>query len=393
MDTIFIPSIKPALKHPTVFEKFDSLQPGEAFMIVNDHDPIPLFYELQAEREAGFDWNKLENGPVEWKVEIRKKGAAQPVKEPQVLDVTQLEPRMKHPTIFRLFDNLQPGETLIIHNDHDPKPLYYQLIAERGNIFQWTYLEKGPEDWKVAIRRNDTEAGESIGELAAKDIRKAEVFKKYGIDFCCGGKKSLKQACEEAGADLALVQAELSKPAGTTTSSNDFTGWTPSFLADYIFNQHHQYYYRQQPVIADLLEKVVNRHGSHFPELITLMGLYKELVGELNTHFYKEEKVLFPFIRSFQTATETAPAKSVDNLSLREPVQMMEADHEMAGEILAGINKLTNNYTPPANACNSFQFLYAKLKELQDDLHIHIHLENNILFPKALAMEKEFRHS
>ena len=115
----------------------------------------------------------------------------------ETLFVPDLQPALNHPTIFRKFDSLEEGASFVIVNDHDPKPLYYQLLAERGSIFTWEYLEQGPEVWKVHIRKNEVVKGETVGEIAAKDIRKAEVFRKYGIDFCCGGKKSLKQACEE----------------------------------------------------------------------------------------------------------------------------------------------------------------------------------------------------
>ena len=123
-----------------------------------------------------------------------------------ILNVTLLEPRMKHPTIFARFDELSPGESLTIHNDHDPKPLYYQLLGERGNIFTWEYLEQGPQWWKVKIsKRISGESDETLGEIVAKDMHKAQIFKKYGIDFCCGGKKTVKQACEEKGIDVTLV--------------------------------------------------------------------------------------------------------------------------------------------------------------------------------------------
>ncbi|MDO9375707.1 MAG: DUF542 domain-containing protein, partial [Ferruginibacter sp.] len=123
-----------------------------------------------------------------------------------VLDVTLIEPRQKHPTIFVRFDKLGEGETLTIHNDHDPKPLYYQLLGERGNIFTWDYLAEGPEWWIVNITKRKTgEGDETLGEIAAEDLAKAAIFKKYGLDFCCGGKKTLKEACKEKGLDVARI--------------------------------------------------------------------------------------------------------------------------------------------------------------------------------------------
>ena len=308
------------------------------------------------------------------------------------LFVPGLQPALKHPTIFKRFDALESGEAFVIINDHDPKPLYYQLLAERGNIFSWDYLEQGPETWKVHIKKHDAATGETVGQIAAKDIRKAEVFKKYGIDFCCGGKKSLKQACEEKGLPLATVEAELEGVQQTSQASENYDRWNPDFLADYIYNKHHQYYYDEAPIIDELLTKVVDHHGDRFPELEEVYRLFVTLVQELNSHFAKEEKVLFPFIKALVHAKQTGKVEDLTSqFSIAGPVQMMEADHDAAGEILAELNEITNNYTAPEGACNSFQFLYRKLKELEDDLHQHIHLENNILFPKALALEKELR--
>jgi len=245
----------------------------------------------------------------------------------------------------------------------------------------------------VQIAKNTTEAGETVGSLAAKDIRKAEVFKKFGIDFCCGGKKSLQVACKEANVpvdevEAALAQAEVVPVAG----GNDFSRWDAGFLSDYIYNQHHMYYYDEASVINDLLIKVMNRHGNHYPELKQLYTLYTQLQEELNVHFLKEEKVVFPFIKALVKAKKTGDTADLDNQpSLTEPIQVMEEDHEAAGTILAQIRSLTQNFTTPPDACNSFQFLYKKLEGLEADLHQHIHLENNILFPKALAIEKELR--
>ena len=307
------------------------------------------------------------------------------------LFVPDLQPAIKHPTIFRKFDNLNEGESFVIINDHDPKPLYYQLLAERGSIFDWEYLEQGPEIWRVHIKKNKAAEGETVGEIAAKDIRKAEVFRKYGIDFCCGGKKSLKQACEEKGLDIAAVESELGCVNATAGVSENFDRWNPDFLADYIYNKHHQYYYDEAPVIAELLTKVVGHHGEKHPELEELYRLYVELAQELNAHFAKEEKVLFPFIKALVRAKQTGNIKELSPFSIVGPVQMMEADHDAAGAILGEISEVTNGYAAPEGACNSYQFLFRKLKDLETDLHQHIHLENNILFPKALALEKELR--
>jgi regulator of cell morphogenesis and NO signaling len=400
--SLYIPEIEPRLKHPAVFRHFDALQNGEGFLLINDHDPIPLFYELKAERGNVFEWKKVENGPDVWKVEITKTGEGQeskpPVEETQtapgsgvfVLNVTLLEPRLKHPTIFKHFDALAEGEAFQILNDHDPKPLYYQLIAGRGNTFGWEYLQKGPQWWQVEIRKN--EKGVTVGELAAADVRKAEVFKKWGIDFCCGGKKTLKQACAEQNIDVAVVEAELANSSNlqSTAPAFDFNRWAPDFLADYIYNQHHQYYYQEGPVIADLLEKVASRHGGHQPELFQIANLYAQLQQELKAHFLKEERVLFPFIKALVKAKSSGDtAELAAYPDINEPVQLMEAEHEAAGEILAQLRAAANGFTLPAGACNSFGLLYKKLQDLEADLHQHIHLENNLLFPKALALEKE----
>jgi regulator of cell morphogenesis and NO signaling len=404
MDNLFVPSLQPALKHPTILKKFDDLKKNEAFLLINDHDPIPLYYEMKAEKGDIFEWKKIEDGPEVWKVEIKKtadkSSDVNPIKKNKeeakseifVLNVTLIEPRLKHPTIFKHFDALKEGEAFEILNDHDPKPLYYQLLGERGNIFTWSYLEQGPQRWRVQIKKNDLANGDTVGEIAAKDIRKAEVFKKYGIDFCCGGKKSLKQVCEEKGLDLEIVEAELENPVQKISSANNYNGWELDILADYIYNQHHRYYYDELPVLKGLITKVTQHHGSNHPELKYVYSLFGQLVNELDTHFMREEKVVFPFIKALVLAKRTGNFEALNSQpSLTEPIRLMEVDHEAAGDILEQIQKLSSNYTPPDDACNSYQFLYKKLKDLDEDLHQHIHLENNILFPKALKLDRELR--
>ncbi|GAA4300861.1 iron-sulfur cluster repair di-iron protein [Nibribacter koreensis] len=307
------------------------------------------------------------------------------------LDVTTLEPRMKHPTIFDWFDARKGGEAFIIHNDHDPKPLYYQLLGERGNIFKWEYLEQGPEVWEVKISKLTPTEEESIGELVAKDFRKAQVFKKYGIDFCCGGKKSIAQVCEEKGIDAQQVEQELNALTDTAAvPDTDFQSWDLSFLADYIVNIHHKYVREAIPALYEYTTKIARVHGGRHPELIEVAKHFTNVANELESHMPKEERVLFPFIKQLNEAKQkgeklTPPAFG----SLQNPINMMEMEHEAAGGELEAIRTLTHDYALPEDACATYQVAFAKLQEFEDDLFRHIHLENNILFPKALELEKE----
>ncbi|WP_353195137.1 iron-sulfur cluster repair di-iron protein [Parapedobacter defluvii] len=304
-----------------------------------------------------------------------------------ILDVTQIEPRLKHPTIFEHFDALEQGESFIIHNDHDPRPLYYQLLGERGNIFTWEYLESGPLHWQVQLAKPAAEAEETIGEIAAKDIRKAAVFKKLGIDFCCGGKQTLKEAVHQAGLTEEQVQEALDRSEAVVAGqvTHDFGSWDLGFLADYIYNVHHKYIRESGPVIEQLAEKVAMRHGQVHPELFELANGLKGLINELYSHVQKEERVLFPAIK----ALEGNGANTQIPVGIKGPVQVMEAEHGSAGDELKALRKLTSDYELPADVCNSYTYLFEKIKEFENDLFQHIHLENNILFPKALKLEKE----
>ena len=309
-----------------------------------------------------------------------------------ILNVTLLEPRQKHPTIFVRFDELAEGESLTIHNDHDPKPLYYQLLGERGNIFTWEYLEQGPESWKVKIsKRMSSESEETLGQIVATDLRKAKIFKKYGLDFCCGGKKTVKQACAEKGLDVTTIEQELQQadkmPASRPLPYGD---WSLDFLADYIVNTHHSYVNKNLPDIKAYSEKVRKVHGDHHPELIRINQLVQEVFIELTSHMAKEEKVLFPYIKELVASSKnTQPLHAAAFGTVQNPINMMEMEHEMVGKNLEEIRELSNNYLLPEDACASYSLLYRMLDEFEEDLHLHIHLENNILFPKALEMEKQ----
>lgn len=308
-----------------------------------------------------------------------------------ILDVTLLKPGEKHPEIFKRFDALVEGDHVTIFNDHDPKPLYYQLLGERGNVFKWEYLEQGPEWWKVRItKRMKNDIDETLGQIAAKDVRKAQIFKKYGLDFCCGGKKTVKEACSEKGLDVAKVEHELQQSDQLTYSRPiPFGDWSIDFLADYIVNTHHSYVRKMLPDLLAYSEKVMKAHGSKHPELIQITQLIFEVNDELTAHMIKEEKVLFPYIKELVKAGSNGSSWHAMQLgTIQNPINMMEMEHELVGSNLAALRELSNNYSLPEDACASYRLLYKMLDEFEEDLHLHIHLENNILFPKALELER-----
>ncbi|MBS1586776.1 MAG: iron-sulfur cluster repair di-iron protein [Bacteroidetes bacterium] len=305
-----------------------------------------------------------------------------------ILDVTVLEPRMKHPTIFARFDELTEGESLIIHNDHDPKPLYYQLLGERGNIFNWEYLEQGPQWWRVRISKRVTgEKDETVGEIAAKDLRKAEIFKKYNIDFCCGGKKTVKEACAAKGLDVTKIEAELQEADKVLAQRPlPYNEWEPGFLADYIVNTHHTYIRKSLPELVGYATKVAGVHGGRHPELHEIKKLIEEVNTELTAHMMKEERILFPYIKELSANGQQSNGSAFG--TVQQPVNIMQMEHESVATLMEEIKQLSTNYTLPEDACASYSLLYRKLAEFDDDLHLHIHLENNILFPKAIELEK-----
>jgi regulator of cell morphogenesis and NO signaling len=230
----------------------------------------------------------------------------------------------------------------------------------------------------------------SVGEVVKLDFRAADVFSSYGIDFCCGGKFSVSEACANAKADESLVIRALEEMQNQKGFAvHDFDSWNIGFLTDYIQNTHHQYVSKVIPQILPLAQKVVDVHGEHHPEVIVINELFNGLADELLSHMQKEEQILFPYIKKL--VAEASDGKCSDPScfgTVMAPISVMEQEHENAGVVLKQLYQLSNGYTPPEDACNTFRVLYGKLKEFEGDLHRHIHLENNILFPKAIEMEK-----
>ncbi|WP_194766208.1 iron-sulfur cluster repair di-iron protein [Tamlana sp. I1] len=235
-------------------------------------------------------------------------------------------------------------------------------------------------------------AQKQIGQFVAEDFRTAAVFSNYGIDFCCRGHRTVEEVCEKNNIDpndlLDKLEAVLSTKTGETT---DYKSWPLDLLADYIEKKHHRYVEEKIPVLLQFLTKLCKVHGERHPELFEINALFTASAGELASHLKKEELILFPFVKKMVAATLSQGAiESPQFGTVENPIAMMMEEHDNEGVRFRKIAELTNNYNPPADACNTFRVTYAMLEEFEQDLHKHIHLENNILFPQAIKLEKQF---
>lgn len=235
------------------------------------------------------------------------------------------------------------------------------------------------------------QSNQNIGELVAQDYRSAGVFKKYGIDFCCQGNRTINDACTETLLDVEVVLNDLSEIGNVSNSSGiDFKSWPLDLLADYIEKTHHRYVEDKSPELISYLDKICEVHGENHTELYEIKDLIQQTVGNLSQHMKKEELVLFPYIRKMEKAKRTGELLQKPSFgSIQNPINQMESEHSAEGDRFRSIETLSNNYTPPEDACNTYRVTFAMLKEFQDDLHLHIHLENNILFPKSILLEKQ----
>lgn len=233
----------------------------------------------------------------------------------------------------------------------------------------------------------------AIGELVAENYRTASVFRKHRIDFCCQGGRSIEEACQQKGISIWELLKELEVVMSESQKdTTDYKSWPMDLLADYIQKKHHRYVEQRSQEIKPFLDKLCRVHGERHPELLQINGLFTTSVSELAQHMKKEELVLFPFVRKMAAvnhAGEPVPASHFG--TVENPISMMMHEHDTEGERFRKIAELSNDYTPPADACNTYRVTFALLKEFEEDLHRHIHLENNLLFPRAIALEKQLK--
>ncbi len=230
-------------------------------------------------------------------------------------------------------------------------------------------------------------AEQTLATIVTNNHFTVPVLEKYGLDFCCKGKRTLADACTEKGLSVETISEELEK--STTTEQNSkmpFTAMNAEQLISYILIHHHFYVKQSMPTILGHLEKVAFKHGDRFPYMVEVLNIFKEITEEMTSHMYKEEMILFPRIKEVQALREAGQNRNLSEGYISAPIHVMEQEHDHAGDLLYTIRELTNTYTPPAEACTTFQVTLAELKEFEEDLHRHVHLENNLLFPLAEKM-------
>jgi regulator of cell morphogenesis and NO signaling len=232
---------------------------------------------------------------------------------------------------------------------------------------------------------------QTVAEIAREHPAAVPVFEAFGIDYCCGGNRPLETACARQNVSLNLMLSNLSS-ALVTRPAEDERHWMTAplaDLADYIVEQHHSYAKRELPRLAALATKVEARHGHMFPETHQIRELVEAMSSEMLTHMLKEEQVLFPRLKAIEEAAGAGQKPEAAFFgALINPIRRMMNDHDDTGHVLKSLRSLSHDYRAPERACTSFQALYRGLDALEKDIHQHIHLENNILFPRALAFEQ-----
>lgn len=231
----------------------------------------------------------------------------------------------------------------------------------------------------------------TIREIAVELPQTTRVFESFKIDYCCGGRKMFFDACRNAGADPEKVIEGLKNVLDTKSASGSerLTPEPLTELIDHILEKHHRFTHDELRNLPPLMEKVVRVHGDHHPELNELKELLASLANDLSMHMYKEENVLFPYIKDVDSAVARGTSVGYPPFgTVQHPIRMMMSEHDTAGDILKEMRRLSNDYAIPDGACPSYAGLYNRLEALEHDLHEHIHLENNVLFPGAAELEK-----
>ncbi|MDD5286931.1 MAG: iron-sulfur cluster repair di-iron protein [Desulfuromonadaceae bacterium] len=231
-------------------------------------------------------------------------------------------------------------------------------------------------------------SAKTIGEIVAADFRAAKIFENHGIDFCCGGTVALAAACTEKGVDLATITGELEAlKSEQADRSQNYSSWALPFLIDYIVNTHHAYLHENMGPIAGYADKIASVHGAHHPEVIKIAAIFNKIAIDLGAHMKEEDEVFFPAVKRADAARISGGEPDAkDRETIRVCLLKFYREHEEIGDAVHTIRHLSKEYAIPDDVCNTFMLTYRMLREFEDDLHKHVHLENNILFPKAAQL-------
>ena len=230
----------------------------------------------------------------------------------------------------------------------------------------------------------------TLADLAATSLSAIRILERHGLDYCCGGKQALDEACLQKGVNPEAIMREVEEAKVAGAAERDWQTAPLGELVKHIIATHHEYLKLELPALGHRLDKVLSVHGARDPETLPRMAaVFADLRAEMELHMHKEEAILFPFIEQYgRAAAQSRPMPPVPFGSIANPIAMMEREHASAGDALGEIRSLTNNFEMPPYACSTVRALYEGLEALESDLHVHIHLENNILFPRAIALEK-----
>ena len=280
---------------------------------------------------------------------------------------------------------------ILIHEHHEAKKLLAELEALVGlaGASEKNSSPDHPSDKeKKTMSMNATQ---TVRELAVEHPAATRVFEALGIDYCCGGQKSLAEACSVAKLSVDQVLETLEQAEADRQPKEQATDWQAAPLAgvvEHIINTHHKFTREELARLEPLLDKVCKVHGQNHPEMLEIRRVFAGLNQELTLHMMKEERILFPYIVQLEQAIQHHQAPPMSPFgTVQNPIHMMMTEHDSAGEALRQMRSLSSDYAPPADACVSYRTLYNALADLEQDLHQHIHLENNILFPRAIRME------
>ncbi|SDP97026.1 regulator of cell morphogenesis and NO signaling [Mucilaginibacter sp. OK268] len=312
----------------------------------------------------------------------------------EIIDVRAIEPGLRHAAIFEKFDSLNPGRVLVIRDDHDPGSFYDDLQAKRGAAFQWETLKNGPLIWQIKVIKKDTnEDQETIGSIVSLDYRKARVLKSLDIDFICNGNRTLQQACDEKKLPYIDVRQLLFKTDSVEPDKGtNYSNWDLAFLTKYIIEFHHRFVSMQTGFITSLAYKAAESDRVHHPEIKRVADLFAGTGRTLELKGIKEERTWFPYITALCAAYKNETTiREADFGPVSGFLHLTQAEGRKVLEDFRLIRQQTNDYTAPAYTSNACAILYKLLAAYEEDIYLHLHLENNILFPKAIEMEALMR--